>query len=96
MQVTASWLFVLPCIVYLGILSFGLWFLSTCSISRLKSSLYGIIGFGVVSVSMPFYSHQSHHLFYVNLLMLSPIVVFPILIGSFRIIKAKRLDKNRH
>ena len=94
MQVTSNWLVLLPCTVYLAILSFGLWFLSTCTISRLKSSLYGIIGFGVISVSMLFYSHQSYHLFYANLLILSPIVVFPILIASFRLTKDKRHHKN--
>ncbi len=94
MQVTSTWLVLLPSIVYLGILVSGLWYLSTCRLSHLKSCLYGIIGFGVVSIWILFNSHLSHSAFYLNLVVCMPILVFPVLIGSFRIIKAKRLHKN--
>jgi hypothetical protein len=90
MQVPSSWIVLLPGSVYFGIVAVVLWYLSTCSISHLKPFLSGIVGFWVVEVLILFNNHQSQSAFYLNLVVFTPAIVLPILVGAYRLIKAKR------
>ena len=90
MQVPSSWIVLLSGSLYFGILAVVLWHLSTCNISHLKHFLSGIISFWIIEVLIILNNHLSPSAFYLNLVVFTPAIVLPILVGAYRLIKAKR------